>query len=114
MLIPVMVFLFIFHIVPCFGITIAFEKFIPAKGILGSKWVGLKYFRQMFGMSNSWRIFRNTLIIACWKIVMNMIVPIVFSIRSHVRSYGLRQQRAHRVRHGGAGRRQFPAKDGAV
>ena len=80
MLIPVMIFLFIFHIVPCFGITIAFEKFIPAKGILGSKWVGLKYFRQMFGMSNSWRIFRNTLIIACWKIVMNMIVPIVFSI----------------------------------
>ena len=80
MLIPVMIFLFIFHIVPCFGITIAFEKFIPAKGILGSKWVGLKYFRQMFGMSNSWRIFRNTLIIACWKIVMNIIVPIVFSI----------------------------------
>ena len=80
MLIPVMVFLFIFHILPCFGIAIAFEKFIPAKGVFGSKWVGLKYFRQMFSMSNSWRIFRNTLIIACWKIVMNLIVPIVFSI----------------------------------
>ena len=34
----------------------------------------------MFSMSNSWRIFRNTTIIACWKIVMNLIVPIVFSI----------------------------------
>ena len=80
MLIPVMIFLVIFHILPCFGIVIAFQKFIPAKGILGSEFVGLKYFEQMFRMSNSWRIFRNTIVIACWKIVMNMIVPIVFSI----------------------------------
>lgn len=80
MLIPVMIFLVIFHILPCFGIVIAFQKFIPAKGILGSEFVGLKYFEQMFRMSNSWRVFRNTIVIACWKIVMNMIVPIVFSI----------------------------------
>ena len=80
MLIPVMAFLFIFHILPCFGIVIAFQKFLPAKGILGSKFVGLKYFRQMFSMPNSWRVFRNTVIIACWKIVMNMVVPVVFAI----------------------------------
>lgn len=48
MLIPVMIFLVIFHILPCFGIVIAFQKFIPAKGILGSEFVGLKYFEQMF------------------------------------------------------------------
>ena len=80
MLTPVMVFLFLFHLVPCFGIVIAFEKFLPAKGVFGSKWVGLRYFQQMFSMLNSWRIFRNTFIIACWKIIMNLIVPIVFSI----------------------------------
>ena len=80
MLFPVMIFLFIFHIVPCFGIVIAFQRYLPAKGILGSKWVGLKYFEQMFSMPISWRVFSNTAIIACWKIVMNLVVPIVFAI----------------------------------
>lgn len=80
MLFPVMVFLIIFHIIPCFGIVIAFQKFIPAKGILGSQFVGLKYFEQMFSMPNSWRVFRNTFIIACWKILMNMVVPVTFAI----------------------------------
>ena len=80
MLFPVMVFLVIFSILPMFGVVIAFEKFIPTKGFFGSKFVGLKYFKQMFSMPISWRIFRNTLIIAIWKIVMNMVVPITFSI----------------------------------
>ena len=80
MLVPVMAFLIVFHIVPVFGSVIAFEKFMPAKGVFGSEWVGLRYFHQMFSMSNSWRIFRNTVIIAVWKIIMNMIVPICFSI----------------------------------
>ncbi len=80
MLLPVMAFLLVFHILPVFGTVIAFEKFMPAKGVFGSEWVGLKYFQQMMSMSNSWRIFRNTVVIAVWKIVMNMIVPITFSI----------------------------------
>ena len=75
-----MIFLVVFHILPCFGVVIAFQKFIPAKGIFGSKFVGLKYFEQMFKMPNSWRVFRNTTVIACWKIVMNMVVPITFAI----------------------------------
>ena len=80
MLLPVMAFLLVFHIFPVFGTVIAFEKFMPAKGIFGSEWVGLKFFQQMLSMSNSWRIFRNTVIIAVWKIVMNLLVPICFSI----------------------------------
>jgi putative aldouronate transport system permease protein len=80
MLFPVMVFLLIFQILPMFGIVIAFQKFIPAKGIFGSQFVGLRYFRQMFSMSISWRIFRNTFVIAVWKIAMNMLVPITFSL----------------------------------
>ncbi len=80
MLLPVMAFLVIFHILPMFGVIIAFEKFIPTKGFFGSEFVGLKYFQQMLKMSISWRIFRNTVVIAVWKIAMNMVVPITFSI----------------------------------
>lgn len=80
MLLPVMEFLVIFHILPMFGVIIAFEKFIPTRGFFGSEFVGLKYFQQMLKMSISWRIFRNTVVIAVWKIAMNMVVPITFSI----------------------------------
>lgn len=80
MLLPVMAFLVIFHILPMFGVIIAFEKFIPTRGFFGSEFVGLKYFQQMLKMSISWRIFRNTVVIAVWKIAMNMVVPITFSI----------------------------------
>ena len=80
MLLPVMAFLVIFHILPMFGVIIAFEKFIPTRGFFGSEFVGLKYFQQMLKMSISWRIFRNTVVIAVWKIAMNMAVPITFSI----------------------------------
>ena len=79
-LLPVMAFLVIFHILPMFGVIIAFEKFIPTRGFFGSEFVGLKYFQQMLKMSISWRIFRNTVVIAVWKIAMNMVVPITFSI----------------------------------
>ena len=80
MLLPVMAFLVIFHILPMFGVIIAFEKFIPTRGFFGSEFVGLKYFQQMLKMSISWRIFRNTVVIAVWKIAMNMVIPITFSI----------------------------------
>ena len=80
MLLPAMAFLVIFHILPMFGVIIAFEKFIPTRGFFGSEFVGLKYFQQMLKMSISWRIFRNTVVIAVWKIAMNMVVPITFSI----------------------------------
>ena len=70
----------VFLILPMFGVIIAFEKFIPTRGFFGSEFVGLKYFQQMLKMSISWRIFRNTVVIAVWKIAMNMVVPITFSI----------------------------------
>lgn len=92
MLLPVMAFLVVFHILPMFGVIIAFEKFIPTKGFFGSEFVGLKYFQQMFNMSISWRIFRNTVVIAVWKIVMNMVVPITFSILlNEVRAEGFKR-----------------------
>lgn len=92
MLLPVMAFLVVFHLLPMFGVVIAFEKFIPTKGFFDSEFVGLKYFQQMFNMSISWRIIRNTFVIAVWKIVMNMVVPITFAILlNEVRAEGFRR-----------------------
>lgn len=80
MLILGMIILLLFHILPMFGIVIAFENFKPAKGFFGSEWVGLKWFRYMFLLPDTKEIFCNTLIIAVGKIVLKLIVPLIFAI----------------------------------
>ena len=80
MLMPGMLLLFVFSILPMAGIVIAFQRFVPSKGVSGSAWVGLLNFRYMFTLPDSLRIFRNTLSIAVMKIVFRMIVPIIFAL----------------------------------
>ncbi len=80
MLLLSMIFLIIFSFIPMFGIIMAFQNYMPAKGILGSKFVGLENFKFMFQMPDSKQIFMNTIIIAFWKIVVGTIVTIVFAL----------------------------------
>jgi putative aldouronate transport system permease protein len=80
MLLPGIIFLFIFSIVPMFGTVIAFQDYIPAKGIFGSEWVGLENFKYMFLLPDSKQIFINTVVIAVMKIVAGLIVPIIFAL----------------------------------
>ena len=49
---PALVLTLIFRYGPMGGILIAFQKYNPIKGILGSKWVGLKYFKQFLARFN--------------------------------------------------------------
>lgn len=80
MMMPAMILLIIFSIIPLSGILIAFEKYVPAKGILGSKWIGLDNFKYMFQIPDSRQVFANTLIIAVAKIVCQLIVPIIVAL----------------------------------
>ena len=52
MLIPAFLWLFLFSIVPMFGIVMAFQDYNPGQGILHSKFVGLANFEYMFQMSD--------------------------------------------------------------
>lgn len=80
MMLPIVVLLFIFSIIPMIGLVMAFENFVPAKGIFGSKWVGLDNFKYMFQLPDSLQIFKNTIIIAVSKIIVGAIVPIIFAL----------------------------------
>ena len=48
MFLPVLLFYIIFFYKPMYGAIIAFQNFVPAKGILGSEWVGFKHFIDFF------------------------------------------------------------------
>lgn len=80
MLAPGMILLLIFSIIPMGGIIIAFQKFVPAKGILGSKFVGLANFDLMFMYPDVRKVIFNTVYIAIIKIILNIIVPVCFAI----------------------------------
>ncbi|AIQ55962.1 ABC transporter permease [Paenibacillus borealis] len=83
MLAPGMLFIIIFGLVPLFGIAIAFQDFIPVKGISGSKWVGLDNFIYMFQLDDSKRILFNTLYISILKMLMQVIVPVGTALLLH-------------------------------
>lgn len=80
MLLPGMLFLFLFSTVPLFGLVMAFQKYVPAKGFFRSKFVGLDNFRFMFQLPDVSQVVINTLVIALSKIVLNIIVPVVFAL----------------------------------
>ena len=80
MLLPGMIILIMFAIIPMFGILIAFENFIPPLGIFRSPWVGLENFKYMFQIPDSLQVFTNTLIIAVSKIIANLIIPLIMAL----------------------------------
>ena len=63
-----------------FGIVMAFQKFVPAKGFLNSKCVGLDNFRYIFSMPNIWNVIWNTVFISVMKIVAGLVIPILFAL----------------------------------
>ena len=80
MLIPAFLWLFLFSIVPMFGIVMAFQDYNPGQGILHSKFVGLANFEYMFQMSDIAQVLRNTVTIAVGKIIGNIIFPLIFAL----------------------------------
>ena len=50
----------IFKYIPMFGISVAFLEYSPFKGIAGSEWVGLHYFRRLFAEGDFPLPLKNT------------------------------------------------------
>jgi putative aldouronate transport system permease protein len=80
MMVPGLAFLFVFNYLPMYGILIAFKEFDIDRGILGSPWAGLKYFRQLVEIRGIWNVVYNTLRISLLKIVIMFPFPILFAL----------------------------------
>ena len=93
MLLPGVILVFIYMYVPLAGLIIAFQKFIPAKGLFGKQqWVGLDNFIYLYHLPGAISALRNTVIISFWKIILHLIIPITVSILlNEVRSNGFRR-----------------------
>ncbi len=80
MIIPCMIYTFIFAYYPLTGWIMAFQNFRPAKGYWGSKFVGLDQFKFLFGDLEFWRAFRNTVAMSMLNLVFGFLFAIVFAL----------------------------------
>ena len=57
--IPGLVFLLVFSYAPMYGVVLAFKDFKMNKGIMGSPWVGLAHYRELFSDPAFIQAFKN-------------------------------------------------------
>ena len=78
-LVPILWYV-VFCYVPMYGVQIAFKKYNPSLGIIGSPWVGLKYFRQFFESYYFSEITLNTVILSLFTLVIGFPLPIILAL----------------------------------
>lgn len=83
LLLPGIILLVIFNVLPMIGSLMAFQDFIPSRGIFGSEWVGWENFRFMFILPDSRTVFINTLVIAFGKIIFSLLASLSFALLLH-------------------------------
>ena len=79
-ILPVILYYFIFLYVPMGGVLIAFERYSVRKGIFGSQWVGFDNFRSFFQSTYCWRTIRNTFILGLYDLAVGFPIPIIFAL----------------------------------
>ena len=80
LIVPVVAYFVIFHYYPMYGVQIAFKNFMPARGIAGSPWVGLRHFERFFNSYYFWRLLRNTLGIGVYELLVGFPFPIILAL----------------------------------
>ena len=75
-----LVYTAIFKYLPMYGIIIAFQDFNIFDGILKSEWVGLENFKNLFNDPEFYNVFKNTIIISLYKIIILFPLPVVVAI----------------------------------
>lgn len=92
LLLPALVYLFIFKYIPMGGLVIAFQNYNIFKGITGSEWVGFANFAKLFTYDEFYKILGNTLAISVTKIVLLFPAPIAIALfLNEIRSLTLKK-----------------------
>lgn len=80
MLLPGLLYFLIFKYGPMLGLVTAFQDYNAMLGWFGSRFVGLKHFKRLFADPKFFQIFRNTLVLAFFNIVVYFPLPIILAL----------------------------------
>lgn len=77
---PFVLWVFVFHYLPVWGWTMAFQDFRPGVAIFQQEWVGFKHFIELFSDERFYRVLRNTLAMSIMALVAGFTFPIFFAL----------------------------------
>lgn len=80
MLLPCIIYYILICYVPMAGAVLAFKDYSFRKGIWGSSWVGLRYFKTFFTSYDSGRLIRNTLTVGVIKCILEFPFAIILAL----------------------------------
>ncbi len=80
MVLPALLLTIVFSYGPMCGLVMAFQDFIPVRGWVGSEWVGLENFREMFKLPGLVSAVKNTFIIAAAQIIFGQLTAILVTM----------------------------------
>ena len=92
-LLPALLLTIIFRYLPMGGILFAFQEYNPIRGILGSRWVGFKYFQRFLSSPDFLRYLANTLKLSIYGLLWGFPVPILLALLlNRIQSTGIKQK----------------------
>ncbi|TVY11031.1 ABC transporter permease [Paenibacillus cremeus] len=77
---PGIIFFILFKFVPMWGLIIAFLKYNPYVGVMGSEWIGLKNFTELFSDTKFYVMLRNTFAINIIALIFMFPLPIFLAL----------------------------------
>lgn len=80
MLLPSVLYVFLFSYIPMGGIVLAFKNYNYREGIWGSPWCGLKNFEFFFKSGQAFTVTRNTILYNTAFIIVNTVLQMSLAI----------------------------------
>lgn len=80
LLIPVVIYYFVFHYMAMYGALIAFKDYVPKLGVMGSPWAGLRHFKNFFGSPSFSTVLLNTIRISLSSLLFEFPAPIILAL----------------------------------
>ncbi|WP_373426113.1 ABC transporter permease [Paenibacillus radicibacter] len=80
MVIPALLFLFVFSYIPMYGLLTSFQEYNLFEGFFASPWVGFMHFEMFFNSADVWNVLRNTIVISMLKMLIGFPAPIILAL----------------------------------
>ena len=92
-LLPALLLTIIFKYVPMGGVLIAFKDYNALEGIIGSPWVGLKYFERFLSSPDFLQYLMNTLKLSLYGLLWGFPIPIILALLlNRIRRVGIKKK----------------------
>ena len=78
-LLPALLLTLVFRYAPMGGVLIAFQKYNPFRGIMGSEWVGFDHFARFLSSPNFQKYLVNTLKLSVYGLLWGFPMPIILA-----------------------------------